>query len=324
MNASVIVPVFNAESTVSECISSLLKQEFSAKFEIIVVDDGSTDKTPERIKKIKGIKIIRQKNSGPATARNNGARNARHEIVVFIDADCIAEKNWLEEMVSPFKNKRVVGVQGAYKTKQKEFIARFVQTEIEYRYKKMKSSKKIDWIGSYSAAYRKEIFLKEQGFSREFLKASGEDPDLSYKLSEKGYLLKFNPKAIVYHKHPSSLSDYLHRKYVHAFWRVLLYKKHSAKAAVDSYTPQTLKAQIAFLGLFFAFLVLSVISENLLFFAMLCLFLFIFSTLPFVFFALKRGFFMGLASFFILMARDIAFLIGLINGTAAGVWRLKK
>ncbi len=291
MNASVIVPVFNAESTVSECISSLLKQEFSAKFEIIVVDDGSTDKTLERIKKIKGIKIIRQKNSGPATARNNGARNARHEIVVFIDADCIAEKNWLE---------------------------------IEYRYKKMKSSKKIDWIGSYSAAYRKEIFLKEQGFSREFLKASGEDPDLSYKLSEKGYLLKFNPKAIVYHKHPSSLSDYLHRKYVHAFWRVLLYKKHSAKAAVDSYTPQTLKAQIAFLGLFFAFLVLSVISENLLFFAMLCLFLFIFSTLPFVFFALKRGFFMGLASFFILMARDIAFLIGLINGTAAGVWRLKK
>jgi len=324
MNASVIAPVFNAEKTIRECVDSLLKQKFPGKYEIIVVDDGSTDGTAKKVRGIKGVKLIRQKNSGPAAARNNGARNARHEIIVFIDGDCEAEKNWLEEMARPFKNKKVAGVQGAYRTKQKEFVARFAQAEIEYRYKKMLSSNNIDWIGSYSAAYRKNIFLKEQGFSREFLKASGEDPDLSYKLSEKGYALKFNPNAIVYHSHPSSLGDYLRKKYVHAFWRVLLYKKHSGKAANDSYTPQLLKAQIGFLGLFLAFLALSAFSQNLLFLALLCLVFFVFSTLPFVFFALRRGFFMGLASFFILLARDIAFIAGLAGGTIRGIWRPKK
>ncbi len=324
MNASIIVPVFNARSTIRECITSLKSQRFSGKFEIIVVDDGSTDGTLEELEGMREIKIIRQKNSGPASARNKGARNARYEIVAFIDADCVASGTWLEEMVKPFSEKSVAGVQGAYRTKQKEFMARFSQIEIEYRYKKMLDSERMDWIGSYSAAYRRSIFLKEQGFSREFRKASGEDPDLSYKLSEKGYLLKFNPLAVVYHSHPVSIRDYLRRKYVHAFWRVLLYKKHSSKAAKDSYTPQPLKAQIGFLGLFFAFLGLSAINENSLFFALLCLFFFVFSTLPFVFFALKRGFLLGAASFFILLARDTAFIAGLLKGTLCGIWRAKK
>ena len=314
MKASVIIPVRNGSKTIKKCLKAVLAQNVGQKFEVIVVDDGSTDNTIGIVKRFPKVKLIQQEPLGPAVARNNGARHAKGEIVVFTDADCIPEKNWLEEMLKPFEDKSIAGVQGAYRTRQHELMARFTQLEIEYRYEKMLSSEKIDWIGSYSAAYNRSLFLELNGFNRDFKKASGEDPDLSYSIQEKGYRIEFNPKAIVYHSHPASLMRYLGKKFQHAYWRVLLYKRHAKKAFSDSYTPQLLKAQIALLGFFCLSFLLSLANETMLFFAIACLFLLFFCMLPFVFFALKRDFFVGLASPFILLLRDIAFLTGLAFG----------
>ncbi|MFA5358079.1 MAG: glycosyltransferase [archaeon] len=320
MFASIIIPAHNAEKTISGCLNSVLNQNSSKKFEIIVVDDGSTDGTAREIKKIKSgkIKYFFQKNSGPAKARNFGAKKAFGRIIIFIDSDCMAEKNWLEEMMAPFKKKDIAGVQGAYKTKQKEFMAKFSQIEIEERYERMKRAKEIDWIGSYSAAYDKKIFFEVGGFNESFPIASGEDPELSYRLQESGHKIFFNTEAIVYHSHQKTLADYLKTKFFRAYYRPQMYKNHKLKMISDSYTPQTLKLQIICFYAILASLALSVLNSLWFLIAVGILITHFLLGAKFFAFALKKNIKVAFASPLILFLRSGVFGLGLIWGKLNG------
>lgn len=258
LRASVIIPAYNAEKSIQSCLDALTLQTHLPD-EIIVVDDGSKDQTREIAESYSLVTVLSQKNNGPANARNNGAKKAMNEIIVFLDSDCVPEKNWLESMLQPFVDEKVVGVQGAYKSHQTSLVAKFDQADIEYRYERMKRATRLDWIGSYSAAYRRKIFLDEKGFDETFPKASGEDAELSYRLAEKGFQLVFAPAAIVYHTHPSTLSHYLKVKFFRAYWRMRMYLKHPQKSVKDSYTPHGLKINFAVGGLFLAVLLYTII-----------------------------------------------------------------
>lgn len=226
---SVIVPAFNSSGAISECIESLERQSYGRPYEIIIVNDGSTDDTEQNARAFKSVRVITQKNGGPGKARNVGARAAKGSIVLFTDADCVADYNWIAEMVKPFEDEGVVGVQGRYRTKQRGIIPVFTQLEIEQRYERMAAGKDIDFIGSYAAAYRKATFLKFNGFDESFRKASGEDPDLSFRIAKAGLRMVFNPDAIIYHTHQRSLARYLRTRYNRGYWGRLLYKKHPDK-----------------------------------------------------------------------------------------------
>jgi len=244
--ASVVIPVYNGANIIEPCLRAISQQKFSKNYEIIVVDDGSNDETALLVKQFRNVRLIMQPNSGPAAARNNGVKQAKGEIIVFMDADCVAKREFLQEIVKPFKNGNIAGVQGSYKTRQKEIIARITQLEIEERYEKMKKRIYIDHIGSYAAAYRRNIFLGEAGFDTSFPKASGEDTEFSYRLSSKGHKLQFNPNAVVEHTHPSTLLQYLKVNFVRGFFRIGVYKKHTWKIVDDSYSSRLLKLQIIF------------------------------------------------------------------------------
>ena len=241
MEVSVVNPAYNAEKTIERALDSLFNQTFEGRVEVIVVNDGSKDKTQEIVKNIikkskSKITLISQKNQGPAAARNAGAKAAKGKIVLFTDSDCVPEKDWVKEMLEPFKEKGIVGVQGRYRIFNKEkVVARFVQYEIEERYKRMEKQKYIDFIGSYSAGYRRDVFLEFDGFDTSFKKASGEDPEISYRMADKGLKMVFAPNAIVYHSHPESLKKYLKMKYGRGYWGNLLYKKHPEKKMGQSY-----------------------------------------------------------------------------------------
>ncbi|MDO8428056.1 MAG: glycosyltransferase [Candidatus Diapherotrites archaeon] len=315
IKASIIIPAYNAEKTIDTTLMALQNQNFpKEQFEVIVVDDGSTDQTTGIVNKFKTTKLIQQKNSGPALARNTGAKLASGEVLIFTDSDCVPEKNWLNEMLQPFEDQSISGVQGAYKTHQKEWMAQFVQLEIEERYERMKKSKQLDWIGTYSAGYRKSIYLQEKGFDEQFSKASGEDSDLSYRLQEKGFKLIFNPNAIVYHKHPTSLTQYLEKKFQHAYWRVLLYKKHPKKISHDSYTPGTLKLQLIFTIVLGISLVLFVFAKIYAIIAIWAIIFLLITMTPFVLFAARRNILLSVLAPCILFLRTIAFLAGLAKG----------
>ncbi len=313
-HASVIIPVFNAEKTIENCLASILNQTVTRTFEVIAVNDGSTDSTLKLLERLKHpkLRIVNQSNAGPAKARNAGATIALGDILLFTDSDCIADPNWLNQMVEPFADPEVAGVQGAYRSKQKEWIAQFIQIEIEHRYERPKQAKNLDWVGSYSAAYRKNIFMQVHGFDENFSKASGEDPELSFKIQKAGKKLVFNPNAIIYHQHPTRLAQYLKKKFQHAYWRVLLYRKHSDKIVKDTYTPESLKLQLA-LTLLFPLAIAVVIYQGPGYTVLpgVITLLLALAMSPFVLFAARKNIFLGLMSPLLLLLRNIVFLAGL-------------
>lgn len=252
---SVIIPCYNAEKTILRMLEALDNQTVK-DFEVILADDGSKDITVKTAKSFspKNFKliVIAEKHAGPAAQRNRGAEKAKGEILLFTDSDCVPDKNWISEMAKPFSDKAVIGVSGTYRTLNNDkLIARFEGYEIEKRHEKMAKQKYVDFIGSFSAGYRKNIFQKFGGFSSDFKRADAEDPELSFKISKAGYKMVFNPKAVVAHPHVSTLKKFWKQKFSRGFWRVLLYKKHPEKMRGDSYTGKEVQLSLLFL---FAFL----------------------------------------------------------------------
>jgi len=234
---SVIIPAYNSARTIAETLRSLQNQDCKKPFEVIVVDDGSRDNTVGEAKKFgkSGVKVVKQRHGGPAKARNTGAKEAMGGIIMFTDADCVPESSWVREMAMPFSDRSIAGVQGIYRTRQKGIAPLFAQAEIEQRYDRMAKERNIDFIGSYSAAYMRGLFLELKGFDESFPAASGEDPELSFRLAKAGHKMVFNPNAVVYHTHPESVSKYLRTRYYRGYWGRLLYKKHPDKRGESSY-----------------------------------------------------------------------------------------
>ncbi len=251
---SVIVPAKNASPSIGECLEALLHQEglqLNSDYELILVDDGSTDNTAALAEKY-AVKVIRQQNKGPGAARNAGAAVAQGSILAFTDADCAPTPSWLANIVSSFINPAVVGVKGAYLTRQSELVARFVQLEYEYKYARMARQSNIDFIDTYSAAYRKDVFVQNGGFNA-FYRVL-EDQELSSRLARKGYLMVFDPRATVYHYHNRNLMEYMRKKYRIGYWKAFMLHSVPEKTLTDSHTAPTQRVEILML----AFLIASI------------------------------------------------------------------
>jgi GT2 family glycosyltransferase len=316
MIATVIIPVYNEAQTLGDCLASLVRQaEQHQGIEIIVVDDGSTDNTADLAPGFPGVRWLRQIRQGPAAARNRGAREARGEIILFTDGDCIPLDNWLEEMLAPFQQAPdIIGVKGAYITHQRALMARFVQIEYEDKYDKLAAPAYIDFIDTYSAGYRRQMFLKVGGFDQEFPVACAEDVELSYRLANLGCKLVFNPNAKVIHRHPDSLADYLKKKYKFAYWRMLSLKKHPNKILADSHTPQSMKAQLLLFPALVASLVLAFISPLLAKISLTIFLLVFLTTIPFIIKAIAKDAIIGCLSPLLLIMRSGVQFIGISLG----------
>ncbi len=244
MRASVIVPCYNAAATLGACLRALAHQT-CRDFEILVVDDGSTDSTAAVAERFQGVCVIRAPHAGAAAARNRAAREARGEILLFTDADCSPSEGWVQAMLAPFADANLVGVKGVYTTRQRERTARFVQCEYAEKYARMRRAATIDFVDTYSAGYRRQVFLANGGFDEAFPSASVEDQEFSFRLAKQGARLVFVPNAVVAHRHVSTLGAYARRKFWIGYWKVRVHHRHPDKALRDSHTPLTEKVQVA-------------------------------------------------------------------------------
>lgn len=312
---SIVVPTYNSQQTIARCLHALINQTMPRHlYEIVVVDDGSSEPAPAVLEDNPEIRLVRITHGGPAAARNAGVKAAQGEIIAFTDSDCVPSPDWLEKIVKPFRSKQVVGVKGTYRTQQKELVARFVQLEYQYKYVRMARLPRVDFIDTYSAAYRRDIFLQNGGFDTSFTVPSVEDQEFSFRLAQKGYLLEFKPGAAVYHRHDRDLIDYWKRKFGIGYWKAYMLRWLPQKTFNDSHTSPSQRWQIGLLGLTILSLLFSIFVPEILWFALSCAGIFLVSGLSFLYFVARRDFLVGLITPFMLIVRAAALGSGLVAG----------
>lgn len=206
MKISVIIPTYNEEDVILDCLNSLSKQSLK-DFETIVVDDGSTDKT---IEKVKNVKVLQQKHLGPGAGRNLGVNHAKGDILVFVDSDMTFDKNFLKMLVKPILAGKSKGTfsKDEYVSNWNNIWSKCWNKNEGWMDKKRHPKNYPDKQKVFRAILKSE-FDKVGGFT-----AGGYNDDWS--LSEKlGYEATLAEKAIFYHKNPSTLKEiYNHAKWV--------------------------------------------------------------------------------------------------------------
>lgn len=196
---SVIIPVYNEKKVISDCLSSLAKQSYP-DFEIIVVDDGSTD-NPEL--RIKNLRFYKQKHQGPGKARNLGAKYAKGEILVFIDADMTFDQDFIKYLIQPIVENRSKGT-----FTREEYVSNWdnVWARCWNYNENLPTSRKISPdYPTRSPVFRailKSEFIKVNGFEENI--GFTDDWTLSRKL---GYKSTPADKAVCYHANPETLSN---------------------------------------------------------------------------------------------------------------------
>ncbi len=230
---SVVVCERNSEKFIEKCIASIFEQ--NADFELIVVDDYSTDSTKKILEKDShNFKLIElRKHKGISRARNIGIEETKGEFIAFIDADCVAEKNWLSELLKGFDKENTVSVGGPNLTpkkaeKKEKIFGELLELISGIGSSYVKETEKITEVKhnpSCNSMYRKKTLKEIKGFNEKLL--SNEDPELDFRIQKTGKEIKFNPKAIVYHHRKDSEKKIFKQAFWFGLGRMQAIKLHS-------------------------------------------------------------------------------------------------
>jgi glycosyltransferase involved in cell wall biosynthesis len=184
---SVIIPVYNAEDTFRDTLDSLFASKFK-DFEVVLVDDASTDSSMEIARDYDCRVLTMEKNSGPSAARNRGASQARADILFFTDSDVIIQPVTIEKIMKVFEdNPDSSALIGCYTidTPCSDFFSTFKNLVHHYTHKHSLDVAITFWAGC--GAIRKEAFQSVNGFNEEYKTACIEDIELGYRLTAAGH-----------------------------------------------------------------------------------------------------------------------------------------
>ncbi len=208
MKISIVIPVRNAAATLAECLQAI-DSSFHSDREVIVVDDDSSDDTPE-IARRHGCRTLTQKpGRGPAAARNRGAREANGEIVLFIDADIRLRPDSLSQLALAFQDPEVVAVTGLLSEYNRfpNFSSQYKNLWMRFTYILLPDN--ISLFYTSIAAIRKEAFLALGGFDEQYRSPCVEDTAFGNKLWDEGYKVKLRRDLEVEHLKRYSLTEVL-------------------------------------------------------------------------------------------------------------------
>lgn len=294
---SVIVPCYNCEKTIEQLMASINSSKYK-NYEVIVADDGSTDKTQSILSRFKALgfrlKIVKQKHRGPGAARNLGAKKAKSEILVFTESDAVFQPDTLSQIVKSFENKKRKAVMGFVdKEPANPYPSWFPQFKAlrDYAYWNIDRAKNlpIGGFGGAIGAIDKKFFQKLGGFDENLPEM--EDQEMGWRINQLSKIY-YNPKIKVKHHYGGFLKT-LVKFYQRSFFWFGLFEKYKKFFGPAMNPYEAMVAGLANLSTGFFFLAL--------FFSPLW-FLFLITFLLRLFFGRK---FLG----FILKEKGIVFLI---------------
>ncbi len=280
---SIIVPTLNNESTIEECLRSILELDYPKQLlEVIVIDGGSKDSTTERVKKYPVKLIFSQLN--PAAAYNLVLKTIENEIIGLIDSDAKVEKSWLRKLVKHLDNPKVAGASGTVETwNSDKLVPRVIGYELSYRYRRLPET--VGRVATMNLLLKKKVTLEVGGFDEAL--PTQYDTDLGARLVEAGYRIAFDSDAICYHFHRPTLGKFFKQqfKYGENTWK--LYLKHPQLARGDKITDWWMNAQPILYVVAFIFLIISIITLFHLIPSLIFLALVIITTLQYTFSAAR-------------------------------------
>lgn len=190
---SVVMATYNRKLLLRDQLTSLLCGQTTEQslYEVIVIDDGSTDGTREFLSLLEHPNLVKiwSKNSGPALARNKGIKRAKGAYIAFTDDDCIVESNWIESVITTFSDDDLAGFHGQTYTDPEQRTPLTHQIECN------------SWNNAAptcNAAYRRSILKSVGGFDEQFPYAHNEDADLAWRIMDIGKM-RYAPIMKVYH-----------------------------------------------------------------------------------------------------------------------------
>lgn len=195
---SVVIPSRNAEATIGECLRAALGSSHGS-FEVVVVDDASTDGSKEIVRGFPCRLVELKEHAGVSKARNKGAENSKGDILLFIDADCLLEKDALSIIAGSMDGGTVLG--GTYTPipfDSSSFFSTFQSIFVNYH----ETRGEPDYIAAHCLAIDKNAFNEVGGFIEDSymgVAAGVEDVELSHRLRKAGYRLRMNSKPLVRH-----------------------------------------------------------------------------------------------------------------------------
>ncbi len=227
------IPCYNSAEFIGSCLDAVMKQTYPID-EILIIDDGSTDDTVKFASRY-NVKIIKHgKNRGLASARNTAFNEARNEFIASLDADCVADIDWLEHLMECFKDGNIVGVGGKLIEKH------FVSVADRWRIAHMSQHWGNDFILNPHFLYGsnnvyKKASVQSIGLYDEKLKNNNEDVDISLRFYANKFKLAYNPQAIAQHLKQDTVGSLL-RSYWH--WtrsaHINIYNKFNIKRRAAS------------------------------------------------------------------------------------------